>query len=389
MSLTGKTIRGVMDAPIPEVKDLVRGKPDVVSFAQGVPWFGPPAAAVARTAERLRRGEGDAYGDVPGRARLRELLAADLRNRGVDGLVPENLCLTPGANQAIYITLASLADPGDEVILSRPYYFNNLMALQMLGLRPVFVETGSDGAIDPGAVRRLAGRRTRAVIVISPNNPTGAVVDRNVRSELLRLSREKGIVLISDEAYRDFAWDRPHLSPLAEDRENTVGIFSFSKSFGMAGWRLGFLAAPQEVIAGAAKAADTLHICPPLPAQLLAEEVLISESDYPARFREDMKESRDALIAALRPLQEQGLTGSPQSAGGFYLFLRLFPQESRSGRNISRRLVEEFSLAVVPGEAFGAVKEPHIRLSYGNIRAAEMSRTAGRLAAALSEVLHG
>ncbi|MHB8054691.1 MAG: pyridoxal phosphate-dependent aminotransferase [Candidatus Aminicenantales bacterium] len=389
MPMLGKSIRAVMEAPIPKVKDLARGRKDVVSFAQGLPWFGPPAAAVDRLLDRLRNGEGAGYSDDLGRERLRELLAADLRNRGIAGAAVERLCVTPGANQAVYIALAALADPGDEVILFKPYFFNNLMALQLLGLKPVLVEAGPDGAIEPGDVRRRIGSRTRAMILISPNNPTGAVADRNVLDELLRLAREHRLVLISDEAYRDFAWDSPHVSPLASDSENVIGIFSFSKSFGMAGWRLGFMSAPRELIVQAVKAADTLHICPPVPAQMLAEEILVSEPAYPEQFRKDMKEARDRLIAALRPLHERGLIGKLRGAGGFYLFIRLEPEIARSGWEIARRLVDEFALAVVPGEAFGMDEHPYLRLSYGNIRAAEMGPAADRLAEALGILLRG
>jgi aspartate/methionine/tyrosine aminotransferase len=378
-----------MDAPIPKVKDLARGKRDVVSFAQGLPWFGPPPAALARTLERLGNGEGDTYGDVPGRAFLRELLAADLKKRGLVGIGPANICLTPGANQAVVIALSVLADPGDDVILFRPYYFNNLMALQMLGLNPVFVDTGPEGLIDPSDVRKKIGRRTRAMIVISPNNPTGAVIDETTQNELIALSREHGFAYLSDEAYRDFAWDGPHRSASTGGSDNVVGIFSFSKSFGMAGWRLGFMTGPEELIAGAIKASDTLHICPPIPAQLLAEEVLVSEPDYPRKFRPDMCASRDLLISALRPLREQRLIGELRSAGGFYLYLRLIPAVLQSGWDITRRLIDEFSLAVVPGEAFGTEDGPCVRLSYGNIQAADMPQTAARLAEALSRVLAG
>jgi len=383
----GKSIQAVMEAPIPKIKDLARGREDIVSFAQGLPWFGPPPAAVDRVLERIRGGEGTGYSDDLGRPRLRGLLAADLRKQGYAGASPDRLCLTPGDNQAVYIALSVLADPGEEVILPRPYYFNNLMALQLLGLKPVLIETGSNGAIDPEAVRRAVSRRTRAIIVISPNNPTGAVAGRETWDRLLQIARQAGIILIADEAYRDFAWDGPHVSPLTMDTENVIGVFSFSKSYGMAGWRLGFLLAPPELVVQAVKAADTLHICPPAPAQLLAEDILESEPDYPRRFRDDMKASRDRLIAALRPLHARGLINEPRGEGGFYVFIRLTPKHPQSGWEIARRLADEYALAAVPGEAFGMEGSPWLRLSYGNIRAAEMDSAADRLAEALAEIL--
>lgn len=389
MIMTGKTVAGVMDAPIPKVKELARGKRGVLSFAQGLPWFGPPGAALARTLERLRQGEGDSYGEVPGRERLRDLIAEDQKRRGFSEARAETICLTPGANQAVYLALAVLADPGDEVILFRPYYFNNLMALQMLGLEPIFVDTDAGGALDPAAVRKKISCRTRALIVISPHNPTGAVVDGAARDELLRLSREHGFAYLSDEAYRDFAWDERPVSGRTRGADDAVGIYSFSKSFGMAGWRLGFMIAPSNVISGALKAADTLHICPPIPAQILAEEALAADPAYPEKFRADMRESRDVLVSALRRLRDQGLAGDPRSAGGFYVFLRLAPVRAQSGWNIARRLIEDHAVAVVPGEAFGMKEAPYIRLSYGNIRAAEMPQAADRLADALGEVLAG
>jgi aspartate/methionine/tyrosine aminotransferase len=384
---TSKTMQGVMEPPIQKIKDLGRGREDLLSFAQGLPWFGPPEAALARALERLRRGEGNGYSPTAGRDRLREMLAEDLRCRGIAGAARERILATPGANQAIYILLAVLADRGDEVILLRPYYFNNLMALQMLGIQPVFVDAEAGGAVDPGRVRAAITRRTRAMIVISPDNPSGAVLERENIEALSALAQEKGIWLIADEAYRDFAWERPHVSPLATGAETVVGVFSFSKSFGMAGWRLGFLQAPEQVVAQAVKAADTLHICAGLPAQLLAEEALATEPAYPASFRKEMKRSRDLLIAALDPLRAQGLIGAAASAGGFYLFVPLDAERARNGGEVAQRLVLEHGVAVVPGEAFGMEKRPFLRLSYGNIPPAAMAADAPRLAAALAAVL--
>lgn len=376
-----------MEPPIQKIKDLGRNREDLVSFAQGLPWFGPPAKALERALERLRRGEGNGYSPTAGRDRLRGMLADDLRRRGVAGAAAEHLLATPGANQAIYILLAALADRGDEVILFRPYYFNNLMALQMLGLKPVLVDAEADGAVDVERARGAITRRTRAMIVISPNNPSGAVLERRNAGELAALARQKGIWLISDEAYRDFAWDRPHVSPLALAEEGVAGVFSFSKSFGMAGWRLGFLHAPEKVVAQAAKAADTLHICAGLPAQLLAEEALEAEPRYPEGFRVEMKRSRDLLSAALAPLRAQGLIDEAASAGGFYLFVPLAAGRAHSGREAAERLVLEHGVAVVPGEAFGMEQRPFLRFSYGNIRPAAMEAAAPRLAAALAAVL--
>ncbi len=383
----GRTLQGVMEPPIQKIKDLGRKRNDLVSFAQGLPWFGPPQKALDRALERLRRGEGDGYSPTAGRDSLRGMLADDLRRRGIAGAAAEHVLATPGANQAIYILLAVLADRGDEVILFRPYYFNNLMALQMLGLKPVFVDAGADGAVDVERAQRAVTRRTRAMIAISPNNPSGAVLDRRNVEELAAMARKKGIWLISDEAYRDFAWERPHVSPLALALENVAGVYSFSKSFGMAGWRLGFLHAPEEVVSQAAKAADTLHICAGLPAQLLAEEALAAEPRYPEGFRGEMQRSRDLLSAALAPLRAQGLICEAASTGGFYLFLPLDPKRARSGRETAERLVLEHGVAVVPGEAFGMERRPFLRLSYGNIRPEAMETAAPRLASALAAML--
>ncbi len=386
-SKLGRNIRKVIDPPIQEIKELGRGREGLLSFAQGLPWFGPPAAARERALARLRRGEGDGYSPDPGRDRLRELLAEDLRRRGMANAGDENVLVTPGANQALYILLAVLADRGDEVILFRPYYFNNLMALQMLGLKPVLVDSEDDGSIDPRKIRRAVTARTRAMIVISPNNPNGAVLERRHVEEIAALAREKGIWLISDEAYRDFAWDRPHVSPLATAGGNVIGVFSFSKSFGMAGWRLGFMHAPGEVIGQALKAADTLHICAGLPAQILAEEALAEKPGYPESFRGAMRRSRDLLVAALQPLCASGLLGALRSAGGFFLFVSLDPRRAASGWEAARLLVLEQGVATVPGEVFGMHGRPFLRISYGNLPPEAMSTAAPRLAAALAAIL--
>jgi aspartate/methionine/tyrosine aminotransferase len=386
MPPSSKTIEHIMEAPIQRIKALQGKDQEIISFDQGVPWFGPPAEALKAAMERIAKSEADRYGMDEGNWNLRVMLASFLKDMGILGTRPDDVIVTPGANQAAFIALACVADKYDEVILFRPYYFNHLMALQILGITPVIVDTDESYHIDPGLVEKSLTARTRAMIINSPANPTGAMIDLSALEGLAALARKHGIIIISDEPYLHFAWDRPHISPLSLDEELTIGLFSFSKSYGMSGWRLGWMKVPRPLVTHCIKAADTLHICAPVASQILGEEIMKGHRDSVQKFQPDMKKARDILAAELQPLAFRGLIGAPRSEGGFYIFLRLEGPRC-SGWDVASQLVKTRGVATVPGEPFGMEGAPYIRISYGNLPSFQAKIAAPLLRSALESVL--
>lgn len=294
--------------------------------------------------------------------------------------------VTAGANLAFAAALLAIADPGDEVVLVRPYYFNYEMAVAMASCVPVPVAAGTDLGLDPDAVGRSLGPRTRAVVTISPNNPTGAVYPRESLAAVSDLCRRRGVFHVHDEAYEYFVWGvTRHWSPASEPgaRAHTVSLFSLSKTFGMAGWRVGWALVPVVLAEAMFKALDTLQICAPLLSQKLAAAALRLGPGAVRPHLADIDASRRELVAALAPLAPACRVGP--AAGAFYLFLHL--DTSLPDLDVVERLVREHGVAVVPGSAFGVADGCTLRVSYGALDRSRAREAATRLVAGLRAVL--
>jgi len=375
-----------MEAPVQRIRNLIGDKKDIVNLSQGLPWFEPPHNALLKAIERIKNGEADKYGSDEGNYQLRKLILKYLKDKKINNNV-SNIVVTPGANQAFFIIMSVIADKDDEIILPIPYYFNHKMAAQILGVKTVEVPVDENYHLSPSIIRDKITNRTKAIVVVSPNNPTGSITDEKIFTELLKLATEFNIFLIVDEAYADFYWDKPYFSPLMINNSHTIGLFSFSKSFAMSGWRLGFIVCREDLVPEVIKAADTMHICPPIASQILAEEILTNYPDYPNKYRNNVKCSRDILINNLMPLYDEKLISKPFGEGGYYIFIKLNYKFKLSSWEIAELLINNFNIAVIPGEAFGIDNgDIYLRLSYGNIREEQMEIYAKKLAEALYKI---
>lgn len=381
-----KSIDLVMEAPVQRVRDLIGQRNNIINLSQGLPWFDPPEEAIMNTVERIKKGGANRYGSDEGNYELRYLISGYLQKKGIK-TEASNIVITPGSNQAFFIILSVIADKSDEIIIAKPYYFNHKMASQILGIKAVEIEMDVLYHIDPDVIKSSITKRTRAIVIISPNNPAGSITDKYIFDELIQICSKYGIYLITDEAYADFCWDKPYFSPLINNELDTIGLFSFSKSFGMSGWRLGFIKCRSELVPQIIKAADTLHICPSIASQILAEEALKLFPDYSNYFRESIKSSRDVLIKHLMSLHRNKLISEPMSEGGYYIFLKLNIKANISGWELAKLLIDKFNIAIIPGEAFGMDDgNIYLRLSYGNIRTEQMTYYAERFVDAIYEV---
>jgi aspartate/methionine/tyrosine aminotransferase len=375
-----------MEAPVQRIRNLIGDKKDIVNLSQGLPWFEPPHNALLKAIERIKNGEADKYGSDEGNYQLRKLILKYLKDKKINSNV-SNIVVTPGANQAFFIIMSVIADKDDEIILPIPYYFNHKMAAQILGVKTVEVPVDENYHLSPSIIRDKITNRTKAIVVVSPNNPTGSITDEKIFTELLKLATEFNIFLIVDEAYAYFYWDKPYFSPLMINNSHTIGLFSFSKSFAMSGWRLGFIVCREDLVPEVIKAADTMHICPPIASQILAEEILTNYPDYPNKYRNNVKCSRDILINNLMPLYDEKLISKPFGEGGYYIFIKLNYKFKLSSWEIAELLINNFNIAVIPGEAFGIDNgDIYLRLSYGNIREEQMEIYAKKLAEALYKI---
>jgi aspartate/methionine/tyrosine aminotransferase len=277
--------------------------------------------------------------------------------------------------------MMALAGAGDEIILPLPYYFNHRMWLDMLGIATVGMPFRPDrgGVPDPREAAERITARTRAIVLISPNNPTGAVYPPAVLAEFFALARTRGIALVIDETYKDFlaAPGAPH-ALFAEPRwqDTLVQLYSFSKVYCLTGYRVGSIVAAPALIAEAAKAMDCVAIC----AARIGQEAALYGIGNLAAWREDNRIVMRDRVAALRAVFRNNDIGyALVSAGAYFAYLR-HPFAGTAARDVARRLAEDENMLCLPGSMFGDGQEDYLRFAFANVDAETMPEIARRLA---------
>ncbi len=303
------------------------------------------------------------YTPATGLWALREKIAGFYRTRYGVSIEPERVVVTPGASSALQLVLAALVDSGDTVLLSDPGYPCNRNFVHLLNGKPVAIPVGAANDYQPlpQQVSDSWTAQARALLIASPSNPTGTLLDEQTLREYHAITDQKGGSLIVDEIYHGLTYDGPASTALAVSDDIFV-INSFSKYFGMTGWRLGWLVAPREVVADIDKLAQNLFLAAPTPAQYAAlrafdEDVL----EILDERRDEFRARRDYLLPALRDI---GFDIPVNPSGAFYLYANCsrFTDDSFS---FTSRLLEEAGVAITPGIDFGTNRpEHHVRFAY-------------------------
>jgi len=388
MKLASDRIERV-DAPIiPTIAAMVRANPGTISLGQGVVSYGPPPEAVAALPALMADPALHKYQAVTGIAPLVQAIAGKLRDEnGFEVGRDAEIMVTAGSNSAFLTAVLAVADPGDEFILPMPYYFNQEMAIRMCGCRPVPVPVRDDWQLDVAAIERAIGPRTRAIVTVSPNNPTGAVYREADLRAISALCAERGLYHFSDEAYEYFTYGQArHFSPasIPGAQSHTLSFYSFSKNYGMASWRVGYLVYPRGLSEAMNKVQDTNLICAPVVSQLLAHEALKQGRAIVAPRVADLASVRTAVHEALGALGD--LVSFPRTEGAFYVLMKLPGVPDALAFN--RTMVERHRVATIPGFAFG-LTDTHTanyqRLSYGALDAATVAEGVQRFVAAVRE----
>ncbi|MHC4207154.1 MAG: aminotransferase class I/II-fold pyridoxal phosphate-dependent enzyme, partial [Planctomycetota bacterium] len=233
-------MQSVQSPIIPVVGELIRSNPGTISLGQGVAYYGPPPEAIEAIETFLNDPENHKYKLVQGIGKLLEIIGQKLENENGISLNGSRIVVTAGANMGFMNAVLAITDPRDEIILQLPYYFNHEMAVAIANCKAVCVPTDDEYQLQPEAIAAAITDRTRAVVTISPNNPTGAVYRESDLRQVNEICRSKCIYHISDEAYEYFTYDDArHFSPGSIDgaAEHTISLFSLSKAYGFASWR--------------------------------------------------------------------------------------------------------------------------------------------------------
>ncbi len=371
--------------PIPEARGWLgaydgRHGP-AIDLSQAAPGSAPPDELLAHSAAGTGLAENAKYGPIHGEMNLRNALAADVARIYGAQVDAADVAITAGCNQAFVISMMTIAKSGDAVILPAPWYFNHQMTLHMLGVRVIALPTlpGAGFLPDVLAARALIDESVRAIVLVTPNNPTGAVYPPALISAFADLAREHAIALVLDETYRDFmpeGHERPHGALARADwRSHVIQLYSFSKAYAIPGWRLGAVVADAALQDQMGKVADCLQICPVRAGQHAVAWGIDGIRGWRDGNREDINSRAAVFKAAMR-----GLNGwSVDQAGAYFAYVR-HPFGDAPSAQVSEMLARRWGVLALPGSYFGPGQEGHLRMAFANAAPAVIADAVARLA---------
>jgi len=378
-------MQSVQSPIIPVVGELIRSNPGTISLGQGVAYYGPPPQAIEAIETFLADPENHKYKLVQGIPELLEAIEQKLENENHISLDGSRIVVTAGANMGFMNAVLAITDPGDEIIIQLPYYFNHEMAIVIADCTAVCVPTDNDYQLQPETIAAAITERTRAIVTISPNNPTGAVYRESDLRQINEICRNKGIYHISDEAYEYFIYDDArHFSPGSIDgaAEHTISLFSLSKAYGFASWRIGWMVIPEHLFMPIRKIQDTILICPPVVSQWSAVGAMKVGRSYCRDKLEMTTDIRRICMDEFNNISD--LVTVPPANGAFYFLLRV--HKNSDPMDLVRQLIERYKVAVIPGMTFGMQDKCYLRVAYGALHQDTAAEGIGRLVEGLKQI---
>lgn len=354
----------------------------LINVSQAAPVDPPPEPLRRAIAEAaLNRPEVHLYGPVLGNPDLRQAVAEEFSRAYGGQIAPKQVAITQGCNQAFCAAIQTLAQAGDEVILPTPWYFNHQMWLTMQGIVTRALPCRQDMLPDPEEAAALIGPRTRAIVLVTPNNPSGAEYPSELVTAFYRLAQRHGIALILDETYRDFdsRAGAPHdLLTRSDWNETVIQLYSFSKAYRLTGHRVGAMITSTARLAEVEKFLDTVAISASQLGQIGALWGVRHLGDWLAGERAKILARRAVATEALSALTGWRL----KSVGAYFVWIE-HPFDGLSSADLGRRLVREASLLALPGTMFVPAEDlsgaRHLRLAFANVDAVGIRHLAERL----------
>ncbi|XP_062182993.1 aromatic aminotransferase ISS1-like isoform X2 [Phragmites australis] len=374
------------DAPVMvKIQELLRGATDVMSLAQGVVYWQPPESALNKVKEFIWEPSVSRYGSDDGLPELREALLEKLRRE--NKLTKSSVMVTAGANQAFVNLVLTLCDAGDSVVMFAPYYFNAYMSFQMTGVTDILVGASDPKTLHPDVdwlekVLKEHDPIPKVVTVVNPGNPSGAFIPRPMLERISDLCKKAGAWLLVDNTYEYFMYDGMEHYCLEDN--HIVNLFSFSKAYGMMGWRVGYIAHPNDADGfhdQLLKVQDNIPICASIVGQYLALYSLEAGPEWIKERVKDLVKNRELLVEALSPLGEDSVKGGE---GAIYLWAKL-PDNNSDDFEVVRWLANKHGVAVIPGSASGG--PGYIRVSFGGLKEEDTRLAAERLKCGLQELV--
>ncbi|MEL6494146.1 MAG: pyridoxal phosphate-dependent aminotransferase [Cyanobacteria bacterium J06623_7] len=371
---------------IPVVSELIQQNPGTISLGQGVVSYPPPPSAIEALQDFLANSNNHLYQSVIGIEPLVKAIANKLAIDNQIAIAEHNsIVITAGSNMAFLNIVLAITQAGDEIILNTPYYFNHEMAITMANCHPISVSTDGNYQLDLQAIANAITPKTKAIVTISPNNPTGAVYPAADLQAVNNLCRDRGIYHISDEAYEYFTYDGiRHTSPggFPSSAEHTISLFSLSKAYGFASWRIGYMVIPQHLTLAVTKVQDTNVICPPVVSQYAAVGALAAGKPYCQKHLTQIAATRKVVAQQLNSISD--ICAIAPNPGAFYFFLKI--DTKLDDLKLVRQLIEQYKVAVIPGSTFGMNEGCYLRVAYGSLQQDTAQQGIDRLITGLNNL---
>ena len=352
---------------IHEMTRLSKQYDDVAFLSWAKPTTGTPKHINDAVVFAIENGLTGGYSQSEGLPELREEIVKKLkRDNNIDANTNQ-LIVTIGAIEGLAASVMATIDPGDEVILPTPTYSTHITQVRLASGKPVLVPLIEENnfALDIEAIKNAITSKTKAIMYCSPSNPTGTVFSENELRQLAKIAFENNLTIITDEAYEYFVFDtHKHFSiaSIPEMRKNVITNYTFTKTYAMTGWRIGYLHADEEVLAQVKKAHIPFAICAPVASQYAAIAALKGSQNCVEEFKQHYLKARNLMCERLDKLDSVFQYNKP--GGSYLMFPKILTEKGKDSFAFSKDLLEKVKVSTTPGIAFGPTGEEHIRLSF-------------------------
>lgn len=357
-----KTIR---TSGIREIFELANQIENVTHLEIGEPNFPTPSNILDAGAEALKEGY-TKYSSAPGMPDLRKHLAEKIRKKNRYNAEYQDITVTPGAVFGCSLVMHTLLNPGDTVLLPSIHWTNYDLIMDVVQAVPssFTILPNDEEQVDMESLRRAVSPKAKLLVINTPNNPTGMVLTKRTLERLLAFARENGLYVLSDEVYEDLIYEGEHVSAGTVDTDGRVfSVYSFSKSYAMTGWRIGYVHSPPAMTGYLQKFIEPFVSCPSSISQRAAVEALTGPQDAVSAMRDEYRERRDAAMSILDAAGVRYF----KPEGAFYIFCDISPSKMDSYA-FAKALLKKEGVAVAPGLAFGEGGEGYVRIAYTVVR---------------------
>ena len=366
-SQISKRVNEIPKSAIHEMTKLAKEVEDVAFLSWAKPTSAAPDHIREAAITAIKDGLVDGYSESLGLLELREEITKKLFRDNHINANPSQLIITVGAIEGLAAAIMAVIDPGQEVILPSPTYPTHINQVMLASGKPVFVPLIEEQGFlwDIKGVEKVITPKTRAILYCSPNNPTGTVFNENQLRQIVEIALKYNLTIITDEAYEYFVYDgHKHFSiaSIPEVQKNVVSCFTFTKTYAMTGWRVGYIHANEELIPQIQKAHIPFTICTPVVSQYAALAALKGPQECVKIFRKKYQSARDLMCRRLDKLTSVFAYEKP--TGSYLMFPKILVEGGNDSKSFCKRLLKEARVSATPGADFGPSGEQHLRLSF-------------------------